>query len=278
LAFDINSSSLTDVGVYTVTLTSTITQPPAADISASTSFTLNLINGCEVSTLIPPLITRISIGVNMPVTPPINIFFTDTWEQTLTTTAYCGARAYTISSVPALPNPILSITTDNLSAISSSMTDINTYSVTITASLPSWPSVTPIASTFTLQVACAILSLTVVTQPPAYTFFQPFVDPPLVLNFGFLQNPVCGLNYTLIPMPSFVTLDSVNGQITLDPKKTADFKTWNFTLNASPLLQIGVQKNLTFQVEIQNLCMATNFYSQNIPNLSFFKQDPSGSP
>jgi hypothetical protein len=137
--------------------------------------------------------------------------------------------------------------------------------------------VTPVASTFTLQVACAILSLTVVTQPPAYTFFKPVVDPPLVMNFSFLQSPVCGLSYTLTPMPSFASLDSVNGQIILNPKPS-DFGTWNFSLDVVPTFGLGLSTSVFFQVLIENVCEMTQFYSQNIPNLSFFKQDPSGSP
>jgi hypothetical protein len=55
-AFTVLSSLLVDVGVYTVTIITSVGQvtPPSPTATATSSFTLTIQNGCELSALVMP--------------------------------------------------------------------------------------------------------------------------------------------------------------------------------------------------------------------------------
>lgn len=47
-------------------------------------------------------------------------------------------------------------------------------------------------------------------------------------------------------------------------------------LTAAPTSKcFGVTKEIKFEVELVNICEMTNFYSQAIPNITLFRQDPN---
>lgn len=64
--------------------------------------------------------------------------------------------------------------------------------------LQNYPAVPNISKTFQIQVQCEVLSIKTIAFPTDQTY-RLLLDKPIVLQFGFLEYPLCGLTYAVSP-------------------------------------------------------------------------------
>ena len=92
--------------------------------------------------------------------------FPNTVATTQSNPTYCGANTFSFSPVKTF----LSVSGNVISVSTTSLTDVGTFSITVTVSLTDYPSVASISKTFTITNDCAVTSLTITSQVPNTTY------------------------------------------------------------------------------------------------------------
>ena len=85
----------------------------------------------------------------------------------------CGPRSYTITSTAY---SFLNLSVDTLTLSSTDPAEVGIYSVTIEACLVNYPAISPIDTTFNIEIRCQVLSLSWTTPLPATYVHTLLVD------------------------------------------------------------------------------------------------------
>lgn len=160
----------------------------------------------------------------------------DSISQARLDPVYCGARNYSLSPTYGF----LSISGDLVVLQTSTVSDSNSYPVTVTIALATWPMVPSISISFTAIIECEVLINSIVVQPSTITIFTIGVDLKTSLYFSFTEFPACGLTYSLNPTLPFTTLDLDAKRIEVYSENLEEAGTYNMVLAAIPVL--GIQK------------------------------------
>jgi hypothetical protein len=176
------ATQVSDVGTYIIEITGTIPQPtvlnPSAIKSATTQFTLNVITDCTLTYLIPrtipTVVAKVSQGAVMQ-----DVFVQDQTAIDNNWKWYCNTRTYVLS--PSLN--FLSISGDNVIAVTTNPGDDGIYNVNLTASLTFYPAIPSITIPFVVIVQCEVLQINVLTPPAPITTYLINVTPTLTIPF-----------------------------------------------------------------------------------------------
>jgi hypothetical protein len=102
-----------------------------------------------------------------------DIFFTDTIANGHGLPSYCGLRNYLLSPVKAF----MSISADLLTIQTTDESFVGSYDITLTATLPDYPSRPAIVKNFKVHITCTAQTVTFVAPLiPAFTTLQVGID------------------------------------------------------------------------------------------------------
>lgn len=237
--YSVTITSPADIGTYTVTTQSEIPQidpGTGANRIITSSFTITVISDCSITSFEARVVTDMANGVTLPAVSQ-NVFFTDTVSSGHGNNAYCGLRNYVLS--PALS--FMSIIGDSLSVQTNNPADINSYVVTITATLVEYPTIPAISRTFNVQINCGVQTISFVAPlTPALTTVEVGIDSqPVTVPFVTTQSPNCGNAVTFSlgpntdPFMSLVANSIETGEWTVIGATIAHHGNYSYTLTAS---------------------------------------------
>lgn len=130
-----------------------------------------------------------------------SLVFPDSISDSHGISGYCGARTYTI--VPNYPFLSVIVGSNFLSLVSTEISEVGTYPVTLIVSLTSFPLVAPLIKTFNAMIYCQVLTITPTIVPAPEVSLRIMVDDPFSTTFGFQAFPACSIIYELVPSYPF---------------------------------------------------------------------------
>ena len=168
-----------------------------------------------------------------------NVFFADSIATGHSDNAYCGLRTYALT-----PSNYswLSIASDVMTVVSSNLSDVGTYNLSLVIGLASYPSIATITKTFKITITCSVTTITYTTSPAASTSLEVGVTTqPYDLTFAVTKTPNCVQNPTFTlastPAASFssytLNTDGVSGYVRITGATLSNQGSYSMTLNSA---------------------------------------------
>lgn len=180
LTFSSNPTDAFSVGVWTVILMASIPQPSlgaSAVKQVTTSFTINVKNQCDTTTIIDKTFSDMAIKVTLSTTQDIS--FKDSFSTSTGDELFCGPRVITwTGGLPAYLAVNAGLTTLTLST--SNPAHAGVYNLQFTVTLQNYATVTPLVKNFKVTITCEVFTLAFATAP-VNILFEPGItaDPSL---------------------------------------------------------------------------------------------------
>lgn len=152
--FYITFTAPVDIGVYTITSTSTIPQNALSSntmLSKSYSFTLTVQSDCVNTIISDKVINSMSNKISLAAVT-LDVSFLDSIATGHSIPAYCGSRKYTLDPILTF----LSLSGTTLSLETSSVADVRVYNVKMVVSLTDYPLVASIQKTIVVTITCEV--------------------------------------------------------------------------------------------------------------------------
>jgi hypothetical protein len=196
-----------------------------------------------------------------------NVFFLDSVATGHSDNAYCGPRTYTLSQT----YPWLSIASDTMTVVTSDLSTVNTYNLSLTVGLTNYPSVPTVTKNFVITITCTITTLAFTSQPPASTSLEVGVDvQPHDMTFAISKTPNCVQDptFTLASTPAAafssrtINADGESGYVRINGATLANLGTYSLTLTAAVDSKTTVS---SFTVIILDPCARAVFETNPAP-------------
>lgn len=164
------------------------------------SFQINVISDCTITTITDRTFSDITYGVTLTAVTQ-DVFFADSIATGHNNINYCGLRTYTLSA----SYPWLSVTGNTMQIVTSDLSTVNTYNLSLTISLASYSGVASVTKNFVITITCTVTTLAYTSQPAATTNLEVGVDAmPHDMTFAISKTPNCVQDptFTLASTPS----------------------------------------------------------------------------
>ena len=120
-------------------------------LSTNYSFTLTVQSDCINTIITDKAINNMSNKVSLAAVTQ-DVSFLDSIAFSHSNPTYCGARTYLLSPT----HTFLSISGSTMSLSTTTVSDVNVYSVNLTISLTSYSGVTSIVKSFVVTITCEV--------------------------------------------------------------------------------------------------------------------------
>jgi hypothetical protein len=290
------SSSFADVGAWAITLQATLVNYPTI-VATSVINPGTVQDPCLGTVIQPGTLTAMTVTIYDSVATVQSFFaWADSFSVLMATPGICGPKTYTSNqglAILAAPTSGL-LDTDywTISTFTNLITDVSTYTVTISATMTNYPTVTAGTATYTLtvvdpcstvvmsntgQTLASISYVVVLAAGPSTQTFVPFSDNAAVTY----SNPsICGPKaYSILEGYSFVSITPpASGLDWTDP--------WLLSVQTTLLSDVGVHAatiqatmtnypsvppvTLVFSIVIIHPCQTTQIVAQPIMDMYFY--------
>lgn len=156
-SFTMSATAVADIGVYVVTTTSQIPQvDPGTGVNRVivSSYTITVVSDCTISTITDQAVNDMTYGVTLTAINQ-NVFFKDSVSTGHANDAYCGTRTYTLTPT----YPWLSIASDTMNVVTSDLSTVNTYNLSLEIKLTDYPMVAAVTKNFVITITCTVTTL-----------------------------------------------------------------------------------------------------------------------